>query len=89
MLNSMGVTLAHLHRHEEARTVLEESVALNRGSGEQLLEGHALTALADVSLQIGRSEAAREYLEAALALREKMRDDVGAAALRQRLSQKG
>ncbi|MBA3640656.1 MAG: tetratricopeptide repeat protein, partial [Acidobacteria bacterium] len=89
MLNSMGVTLAHLHRHEEARTVLEESVALNRESGEQLLEAHALTALADVSLRIGRPEAAREYLEGALALREKMRDDTGAAALRQRLSQKG
>lgn len=87
MLNSMGVTLGHLHRHEEARTVLEESVALSRETGEHLLQAHALTALADVSVQIGRPEAAAEYLEAALALREELRDEKGAAALRQRLAQ--
>ena len=49
ILNSMGVTLTRLHRREEARTVLDKSVALTRETGEQELEAHALAALGHVS----------------------------------------
>jgi len=58
-----------LKRHEEARTVLEESVALTGETGQHLLEAHALTALGDVSLHLGRPETARECHDAAAALR--------------------
>jgi len=73
-------------RYDEARTVLEESVAVNRGTSERLLEAHALAALADVSLQLGRALDARQLLTAALALREGLGDDAGTAELRRRLA---
>ena len=59
-LNSLGVTLSRLHRHEEARTVLEESIALNEASGDTRLQAHALGALADVYRASGRIESAAE-----------------------------
>ena len=39
ILNSLGVTLSKLNRPEEARTVLEESVALNRQTGRAAPRG--------------------------------------------------
>ena len=62
ILNSLGVTLSKLNRPEEARTVLEESVALNRGTGQPLLEAHALAALGHVSRTLGRSIARRRTI---------------------------
>jgi tetratricopeptide (TPR) repeat protein len=59
-LNSVGVTLSRMNRHEEARTVLEESIALNEATGEARLQAHALGALADVYRASGRIEAAAE-----------------------------
>ena len=87
MLNSMGVTLARLQRYDEARTVLEESVALTRGLGERLLEAHGLAALADVSVCLGRVAAARDCLDAALALRRGLGDEAGAAQVLRRLGE--
>jgi hypothetical protein len=81
----MGVTLARLRRYDEARTVLEESVAHTRRSGERLLEAHGLAALADVSVCLGRVAAAREYLDAAAALRRELGDEDGAAQVLGRL----
>jgi tetratricopeptide (TPR) repeat protein len=49
-----------MNRHEEARTVLEESIALNEATGEARLQAHALGALADVYRASGRIEAAAE-----------------------------
>jgi tetratricopeptide (TPR) repeat protein len=45
MLNCLGLALARLQRYDEARTVLEEGVAVNRDTRERRLEAHALTAL--------------------------------------------
>ena len=50
ILNSLGVSLTKLGRPEEARTVLEESLALSREIGERQLEAHALAALGQVAL---------------------------------------
>ena len=86
MLNSMGVTLARLQRNEEARTVLEDSLVLNRSSGERLLEAHALAALADVSLHLGRVESACECLEQSARLRHELGDTTAADALLQQLA---
>jgi predicted ATPase/class 3 adenylate cyclase len=72
-LNSLGVTLSRLSRHDEARTVLEESIALNEQSGEQLLQAHALAALADVCQASGRPQAAADCRERSSALRRKIR----------------
>jgi len=71
-LNSLGVTLSRLSRHEEARTVLEESIALNESSGAQLLQAHALSALADVYEASGRPEAAADSRERSLELRRQV-----------------
>jgi hypothetical protein len=82
----MGVTLARLHRHEEARTVLEDSVALNGSTGERLLEAHALAALADVSIRLGRTETACDCLERAAGIRQDLGDTGAAEALRAQLA---
>ena len=50
ILNSLGVCLTKLGRPDEARTVLEESLALSREIGERQLEAHALAALGQVAL---------------------------------------
>jgi tetratricopeptide (TPR) repeat protein len=63
------VTLSRLHRHEEARTALEESIALNRERGELLLEAHALAALGDVWRARDRPGTAATCFEQSLALR--------------------
>jgi uncharacterized protein HemY len=60
------------NRHEEARTVLEESIALNERSGAQLLQAHALTALADVCEASGRRDSAADCRERSLALRREI-----------------
>jgi tetratricopeptide (TPR) repeat protein len=83
----MGVALTRLLRYDEARAVLEESVAVTRETGERLLEAHALAALAEVSVHLGRREAARECLEAALRLRQRLGDASGADDLFRRLAQ--
>jgi serine/threonine protein kinase/tetratricopeptide (TPR) repeat protein len=71
-LNSLGVTLSRLRRHEEARTVLEESIALNESSGELLLQAHALEALAEVYRASGRADAAAASREKSSELRRQL-----------------
>jgi uncharacterized protein HemY len=71
-LNSLGVTLSRLNRHEEARTVLEDSITLNEESDQQLLQAHALAALADVYQASGRSDAAKDCREQSLTLRRRI-----------------
>jgi tetratricopeptide (TPR) repeat protein len=71
-LNSLGVTLSRLSRHDEARTVLEESVALNESSGARLLQAHALSALAGVHQAGGRLEAAAACSERSSELRREL-----------------
>jgi tetratricopeptide (TPR) repeat protein len=85
MLNCVGRALTRMQRYDEARTVLEESVAVNHATSERLLEAHALAALADVSLLLGGRPNARELLERALALRDALGDEAGRAELRRRL----
>ena len=71
-LNSLGVTLCRLNRREEARTVLEESIALNDASGERTLQLHALGVLSDVCQASGRIEAAADCQARAAALRRQL-----------------
>jgi tetratricopeptide (TPR) repeat protein len=86
-LNSIAVTLTRLNRHEEARTVLEESIELNRESGQQLLEAHALAALGDVWCSVPRFAAARGCYERSLSLRHALNDRAGEERMLQRLAQ--
>ena len=86
MLNSVGVTLTRLDRNDEACTALEESLRLNRRTGAQQLEAHALAALGDVNRARGRLATARECFELSLALRWALHDQPGADRMRQRLA---
>ena len=70
ILNSLGVTLTKLGRPDEARTVLEESLALSREIGERQLEAHALAALGQVSLNAHDLDGAAECFEQSRALRQ-------------------
>jgi serine/threonine protein kinase/tetratricopeptide (TPR) repeat protein len=76
ILNCMGLALTRLQRYDEARTVLEESVAVNRETRERRLEAHALGTLADVSARLGDAAGAASLRHAALALREQVGDEV-------------
>jgi tetratricopeptide (TPR) repeat protein/class 3 adenylate cyclase len=87
ILNSLGVTLTRLNRPEEARTVLEESVTLNRSTGQPLLEAHALTGLGHVSRTIGRFDHALECFQASLDLRKAAGDRSGEAWMWRRLAE--
>ena len=75
--DSIGVTLARLHRYDEARTALEEALVVNRQTHERLLEAHTLASLGDVAQSLGRPDAAAESFEAALALRRELQDRRG------------
>jgi tetratricopeptide (TPR) repeat protein len=87
MLNSIGVTLHRLSRHDEARAVLDESIALNREIGEGLLEAHALAVLGDVWRACGRPDLAASCFEQSLALRVTLVDLDGERAMRARLAE--
>ena len=87
MLNSLGITLGRLNRHEEARTALEDSVELNRATNQRLLESHALTALGDIHRIRQRSDLAHVCYGQSLALRRALNDAAGEALLIQRLAQ--
>jgi tetratricopeptide (TPR) repeat protein len=86
-LNSLAVTLARLNRHDEARTVLEESVLLNRQTGERLLEAHALAALGNVHVAGRRFAAAVECFGGALELRRLLADAPGEQRMQQSLEE--
>ena len=64
ILNSLGACLTRLGRPDEARTVLEESLALSREIGERQLEAHALAALGHVVAQRPRLERCRGLVRA-------------------------
>jgi len=85
ILNSLGVTLSRLGRHEEARCVLEESVALNEATGQRLLRAHALAALADACAATGRRADACRYYEGARAIRSDLGHTQAADQLIQRI----
>jgi tetratricopeptide (TPR) repeat protein len=86
-LNSLGVTLARLNRHDEARTALEESILLNRDTGERLLEAHALAALGDVHVAGRRFATAAECFGQSQELRRLLADLPGEQRMHQRLEQ--
>jgi predicted ATPase len=87
ILNSVGVTLSKLNRVEEARTVLEESVALNQRTGQPLLEAHALAALGHVSRTLGRHVRALEQFRGSLELRRAAGDPAGEAWMWRRIAE--
>ena len=82
VLNSLGVTLNRLGRHEDARRVLLESVALNETTGQRLLQAHALAALGETCAAAGHPGPARQYYEEAIAIRT----DLGHADAAERLA---
>ena len=66
--------------------MLEQSVALNRQAGEQLLEAYALAALGEVRQARGAGREARECYELSLALRRKLGDGAGERRMLERLA---
>ncbi|MGE5232325.1 MAG: tetratricopeptide repeat protein, partial [Deltaproteobacteria bacterium] len=74
ILNSLGVTLGRLGRHEDACRVLDESVTLNEATGERLLLAHALAAMGDACAAAGRAADARRAYERAGAIRRELGD---------------
>jgi tetratricopeptide (TPR) repeat protein len=69
--------LSRLRRYEEARTALEDALAVNRLSGERLLEAHTLAALGDVAHDTGRHDAALAHFDASLSIRRQIDDRRG------------
>jgi len=86
ILNGLGASLTRLDRPDEARTVLEESLALSRTAGQRQLEAHALAALAHVSLITGDLAGAAERFEESRLLRQAIGDRAGAEAMERRLA---
>jgi tetratricopeptide (TPR) repeat protein len=91
-LNSIGACLTRLGRRDEARTVLNESLALSRELGQRQLEAHALATLGHVFSTAYDVRRAVECFEESLAIRRAIGDRVGEgwmylrlAELRQRL----
>jgi len=64
-------------RMAEARTALEDALAVNGRSGERVLEAHTLAALGDVAQETGRFDAALEYFDASLSIRRQLNDRRG------------
>ena len=86
ILNSLGASLTRLGRPDEARTVLEESLALGQTIGERQLKAHALAALGHVSLTTGDPGSAAEKFEESRLLRQAIGDRAGAEAMERRLA---
>jgi tetratricopeptide (TPR) repeat protein/class 3 adenylate cyclase len=77
MLNSIGLTLLRLKRLSESAAQLREAIELHRKTGQQLLEGHALATLGDLSDEAGSSTEAQEYYIASLKIRRAIGDRKG------------
>jgi Flp pilus assembly protein TadD len=86
ILNSLGASLTRLGRPDEARTVLDEGLALSRAIGERQLEAHALAALGHVSLTTGDTGGAAQRFEESRLLRQAIGDRAGAEAMERRLA---
>ena len=67
--------------------MLEESAALNRETGERLLEAHAHAGLGHVSRSLRRFDRAAESFERSLELRRAAGDRVGEAWMWRRLAE--
>jgi tetratricopeptide (TPR) repeat protein len=89
MLNSVGITLEQLGQTAEARSRLEEAVALHRETGQRQLEGHALAALGDISEELGETLAAVDYYERSLAIRRDIGDHRGEGWMLYNLARSG
>ena len=86
ILNGLGASLTRLGRPDEARTVLEEGLALSRTIGERQLEGYALAALGHVSLTTGDRATAAQRFEQSRRVRQAIDDRAGAKAMEDRLA---
>ena len=87
ILNSLGVTLSRLGRHEEACRVLEESAALNEATGERLLQAHALAALGNEYAATGHAADAQRFYHDAEVIRRDLGDVEAADRLAQRMQE--
>ena len=67
--------------------MLEESVILNRGTDQRLLEAHALAGLGHVSRTLGKFDRAAEYYAQSADLRRETGDRVGEAWMWRRLAE--
>ena len=75
-----------LGRPDEARTVLEESLALSRAIGEHQLEAHALAALGQVSLNAIDLHGAADCFEQSRVVRQAIGDRAGEGWMQLRLA---
>jgi class 3 adenylate cyclase/tetratricopeptide (TPR) repeat protein len=86
VLNSIGVTLVRLGRHDEAGPVLLEALGVHQRAGKALLESHAETALGEIAELRGDPAAARGRYERSLDLRREAGDTSGAGWTMHRLA---
>lgn len=77
-LNSLGVMHEHLGRHAEALRLFRDALALlqplDHGRGEV---ANVLSSIASAHRFLGNSDSARHYMEASMAIRAAMNDQVG------------
>ncbi|MGH8265352.1 MAG: tetratricopeptide repeat protein, partial [Steroidobacteraceae bacterium] len=86
VLNSLGVTLTKLGRPDEARTVLEDSLAISRRIGERQLEAHALAGLGQIALSARDLSGAIARFEESRLVRHAAGDQSGEGWMHLRLS---
>ena len=77
ILNSLGVTLTRLHRPDEARTVLEESVALSRRAASGSSRRTRWPPSGTCGVPEARPETAVACFEQSLAVRRTLGDRAG------------
>ncbi|HEX6355791.1 AfsR/SARP family transcriptional regulator [Actinophytocola sp.] len=85
-LRRIGQLQTQSGEHERAVRTLTEVLEMVRRSGDVIGEGHLLCNLGEVSVAAGREEAALGYFELALAAREGIMDQAGAARARLELA---
>ena len=86
VLNSLGVTLIKLGRPDEARTVLEDSLALSRSLDERQLEAHALAGLGQIAVAGSDLRGAVDLFEQSRQIRHAIGDLAGEGWMHLRLA---
>ncbi|HET7274466.1 MAG TPA: tetratricopeptide repeat protein, partial [Longimicrobiaceae bacterium] len=77
MLNSVALTLKESGELAQARSRFIEAVAFHRQEGHVQLEGHALAALGDISMELGDPQTAEYHYKQSLELRRRIGDRRG------------
>ncbi|MEH6875859.1 MAG: CHAT domain-containing protein, partial [Candidatus Competibacter sp.] len=86
-LNQSGDTCLHVGQYDEAKSFLEESLALCQAIGNRAGEGATLNNLSQIYKARGDYDTALRYLEESLAIRRAIGDRAGEGATLNNLSQ--